>query len=166
MKRILSALLIFSLLTSFSFAATMKYGQLNVISKVAGSKIYIDGKLAGKGIVNIDKIIAGNHYVKVEDVQSKVIFEKMVNVAPGEAATVVIDQNIFETELLEKKPSRENAAKTSMSTQQESGYDRGISAGYQKGHKDGVHDARITKAWTGWFIWILILLVASASSGY
>jgi len=145
-------------------AQVMKYGQLNIISEVSGVKIYVDGDLKGNNNLNLEKIAVGSHYIKVIDLQSKVLYSELVNVKEGEVSTIVVKQQPIEVKILE--PTNPQLVKPieQINPDYQQGYEGGKSDGYQQGIKDGNHQARINKAWEGWLIWIAIVLLAYASS--
>lgn len=144
-------------------AQAMKYGQLNIISEVQGVKIFVDGTLKGKNRINLNKIAVGSHYLKVVDLQSKVLYSDLVNVKEGEVSTVVVKQQLVEVKILGPKSPQSVAPSEQINADYQSGYESGKSEGYQLGNRNGTHQARNTKAWVGMFVWIGIVLVANFS---
>lgn len=156
---ILTALIVNPFFLNTALADMMKYGQLNIISEISGAKIYIDGKLEGENIVNL-KITAGSHYLRVIDSQSNIIREEILNIKEGETSTIVIKQKKIEVEVLSKEESaKEGQIVEKRSDYYQLGFTSGKSDGYQEGMNKGVHEARINKAWSGWWIWIVVYLV-------
>jgi hypothetical protein len=107
MKKVflLILLMIFSLSASYG-AAGMKYGSLNVFSKISSTKIYVDGEMKGFESVQIKEIQAGTHFVKVTTVTSPetIVYADVVDIAPGEVTTVyVTDNSAEETKRAEAK---------------------------------------------------------------
>jgi len=93
---ILTALLFFVFSASF---AAMKYGSLNVFSKVPGTKIYVDGKVEGADSVQIKEIQAGTHFLKVtsgEATAEATLYAEIVEIAPGEVTTVYVSEKGIE----------------------------------------------------------------------
>ncbi len=104
-SNILIALLI---LATASFAAEMKYGSLNVFSKTAGTKIYVDGEAKGNDSVQIKEIQAGTHFVKVTSILAtpeSTIYAEIIEVEAGELTTIFIDEK--GQEVTKKVPQKE-----------------------------------------------------------
>ena len=97
-KTILFAIIFFSLLAS-SFAADNTYGSLNVFSKLAGTKIYVDGTMSGTDSVQIKQIQAGTHFMKVttgEAAAETTLFAEIVEIKAGEVTTIYITEKGLE----------------------------------------------------------------------
>lgn len=76
-------------------AAEMKFGSLNIFSKVSGTNIYVDGELKGKDSVQIKEIQAGTHFVKVttgEVTAEAIIVAEIVEIKAGEVTTIYISE--------------------------------------------------------------------------
>lgn len=82
MRKILLVGLLF--LSSFLFAEN---ARLNVVTDLPGSKIYIDGVLAGESAIQNYQLEPGEHYVMVE-YRDKKIFAKTYNLTDGEIKTI------------------------------------------------------------------------------
>lgn len=103
MKNLLCLTFTLFFITSSCFgAAEMKYGSLNVFSKVPKAKIYVDGAQIGVESVQIKEIQAGTHFLKVtsaappggqgEATQEVVIFSEVVDVDAGEVTTIYVSE--------------------------------------------------------------------------
>ena len=79
----------------FSFAAEMKYGSLNVFSKIPNARIYVDGDPKGVGSAMIKEIQAGTHFIKAtsgEATPEATIFAEVVEIKAGEVTTIYISE--------------------------------------------------------------------------
>lgn len=100
-------LLLFLALPSFA-ATEIRYGSLNVFSKIPAAKIYIDGELKGKDSVQIKEIQAGTHFIKVtsgEATPEATIYAEVVEVKAGEVTTIYVSEK--GAEVPRKAPAEE-----------------------------------------------------------
>jgi len=95
-KSIVPLLLLFSMITLVQAPSFAKenYGTLKVICENENVEIYVDGLLAGKGIVTIEEILVGSHYVKVVSGGYRTIFSKIVDIKEGQQETVVVPSSV------------------------------------------------------------------------
>ena len=83
---ILLAVLLFTGLPAF--AGPTEFGTLKVLAEETDSEIYVDGKLAGKDRVVIDKIEAGEHMVRVKK-GGEFYFSKLAEIKANEITSVI-----------------------------------------------------------------------------
>ena len=91
MKRSILVLIVFMSLLPFSSAADVKYGSLNIFSKLPDTSIYLDGKLSGTDSLQIKEIQAGTHFVKItagKGSAEKTLFAEVVVIKTGESTTL------------------------------------------------------------------------------
>jgi len=108
MKRSFLFAAMFLSLLSASFAADMKFGSLNVFSKIPVTRIYVDGTVEGVASVQIKEIQAGTHFLKVtsgEATAEAALYAEIVEVKAGEVTTIYITEKGLEG--LTKGPSAE-----------------------------------------------------------
>ncbi|MFH1709791.1 MAG: hypothetical protein ABH860_01820 [bacterium] len=102
MKKFLLLICAFAFLLlpfDFAFAAEMKFGSLNVFSKVPVAKIYVDGKVEGTDSAQIKEIQAGTHFLKVtsgEATAEAVLYAELVEIKPGEVTTIYVTEKGLE----------------------------------------------------------------------
>jgi hypothetical protein len=93
MKKSLILIVMFFILISTAFAVTMKYGSLNVFSKIPGTRIYVDGKVEGTESAQIKELQAGTHFLKVTSGEAKTettLYAEIVEIEAGELTTVYV----------------------------------------------------------------------------
>jgi len=93
MKKLAALMALLFFLFSAAFAVTMKYGSLNVFSKIPGTRIYVDGKVEGTESAQIKEIQAGTHFLKVtsgEATAEATLYAEIVEIEPGEVTTVYV----------------------------------------------------------------------------
>ena len=108
MKKLFLFAAIFLSLLSASFAAEMKFGSLNIFSKIPVTRIYVDGTVEGSAPVQIKEIQAGTHFLKVttgEAAAEAVLYAEIVEVKAGEVTTIFITEKGLEGQT--KGPSAE-----------------------------------------------------------
>ena len=99
MKKLAALMALLFFLFSAAFAVTMKYGSLNVFSKIPGTRIYVDGKVEGTESAQIKEIQAGTHFLKVtsgEATAEATLYAEIVEIAPGEVTTVYVSDKGME----------------------------------------------------------------------
>jgi len=99
MKKLYIFMLIFLILLSTAFAAEMKYGSLNVFSKIPGTHIYVDGKLSGTDSVQIKEIQAGTHFLKItsgEATSEATLYAEIIEIKAGEVTTIYVTEKGLE----------------------------------------------------------------------
>lgn len=95
-KTILLALLLLFLPAFCRSEAEIKYGSLNIFTKITNSNIYVDGEKKAKVSLQIKELQAGTHFIKIAtgEVSSEVtIFAEILEVKPGEVTTIYIDEH-------------------------------------------------------------------------
>jgi len=96
MKNLFCLLAILLLLTCACSGATeIKYGSLNIFSKVSGLKIYVDGEFKAKDSVQIKEIQAGTHFIKVtsgEATPEATVYAEVIEVKAGELTTLYVSE--------------------------------------------------------------------------
>jgi hypothetical protein len=93
-KPVLFAIIILSFLSA-SLAAEMKFGSLNVFSKLPKTHIYVDGKLSGTDSAQIKEIQAGTHFLKVtsgEATAEATLYAEIVEIKAGEVTTIYVTE--------------------------------------------------------------------------
>jgi hypothetical protein len=99
MKKPVIFLILFSLLSLKALAADMKFGSLNVFSKIQGANIYVDGKLAGENEIKISEIQAGTHFLKITTGMGSseaTLYAEVVEIKAGESTTLYVSENGLE----------------------------------------------------------------------
>lgn len=99
MKKPLLFIAVFLSLLSVSLAAEMKFGSLNVFSKIPKTNIYVDGKLSGTESAQIKEIQAGTHFLKVTSGEASAeatLYAEIVDIEAGEVTTIYVTEKGLE----------------------------------------------------------------------
>jgi hypothetical protein len=99
MKKLFLLLISALVLVSPVLAEEMKFGSLNIFSKTPGTNIYVDGQLQGTDSVQMKKIQAGTHFLKVTSGQATaevMLYAEIIEIKAGEATTIYITEKGLE----------------------------------------------------------------------
>jgi len=99
MKKPFLFAVIFLLFISAASAEEMKYGSLNVFSKIPGVKIYLDGQLSGTDSIQVKQIQSGTHFLKIASGEASVeatLFAEIVEIKVGELTTIYVTEKGLE----------------------------------------------------------------------
>jgi hypothetical protein len=93
MKKSFLFAVILLLLASASLAEDIKYGSINVFSKLPGTKIYLDGQLSGTDSVQIKQVQIGTHFLRISSGEASAeatLFAEIVEIKDGELTTIYV----------------------------------------------------------------------------
>lgn len=99
MKKFFLVLISAFVLVSSVLAEEMKFGSLNIFSKTPGTNIYVDGQLQGTDSVQMKKIQAGTHFLRVSSgkaTEEVVLYAEIIEIKAGEATTIYITEKGLE----------------------------------------------------------------------
>lgn len=99
MKKFIILSLILLGFLSTCLAAEIQYGSLNVFSKMPGTKLYVDGKVEGTNSIQIKKIQAGTHFLKVTTggaTAEATLYAEIIEIKAGEVTTIYVTEKGLE----------------------------------------------------------------------